>query len=471
MKQKSKWKKKIAKFLSVMLGCVIFTTAIPIYASEQSTCKVTIVDELFDDDGNIVDSVVRQEDEVANGTIVRYMPTYYEGYTNYDSQKNKNTIYQEKITEDTTVYYRYVPGYCKIEARYLLFDVTELTEDEIDRIGNTYWEDGNDEELCQKLHSDTWEEVGEYRAGDIAEIKAPSFEGYKLVTINSDEAGVWSDVITRKCYSDYVKAVLPDEYKTEYRGEECAGGSNGGFSPTFLYVLDTDDSGSDAGIGEDIYTIDLSETGTTLSNDKFTELLRENVANDVVIKSSNNVTFSFEKGKMSVVEGVDSYDFGTSVIVNYTELSDVPEYVTENNFISKIHFNYSGKLPATASITFYAGTDKEGQTLYYYLCNADKSTTLIQSVVVDGNGYVTVKQEHCSDYILVSEELKEKDVKIEEVNKQETTTVETNTQETKVASEIKSPKTGDDTHVELYISMICICAIGLLLVGMKKRLQ
>lgn len=199
--------------------------------------------------------------------------------------------------------------------------------------------------------------------------------------------------------------------------------------------------------------------------------MRENVANDVVIKSSNNVTFSFEKGKMSVVEGVDSYDFGTSVIVNYTELSDVPEYVTENNFISKIHFNYSGKLPATASITFYAGTDKEGQTLYYYLCNADKSTTLIQSVVVDGNGYVTVKQEHCSDYILVSEELKEKDVKIEEVNKQETTTVETNTQETKVASEIKSPKTGDDTHVELYISMICICAIGLLLVGMKKRLQ
>lgn len=460
MKHKHKWTKKIVTFLSATLGCLLLAAAVPAYASEESTCKVTVVDEFYDDDGNLVDSIVRQEDEVKSGTMVHYMPTNYvdKGYLNYDIEKDSDAIYQETIIGDTTVYYRYVPGYCKIQARYLLFDVTELTEDEIYRIGNTYWEDGNDEELNQKLHSDTSEELGEFRVGDTAEIKAPHFEGYKVVTINTEKTGEWSDIETRYCSGGYIKAVLPDEYKTEYNGVNGTGGSNGGWPPTFLYVLDTDSSNTDVSTEEESYTIDISKTETSISADKFAELLTENATKAAVIKSNNNVTFTFAKGTMSAIEGVENYDFGTVITTDYAALSEIPTYVTQNNFVSKIHFNYSGKLPATASITFYAGTDKAGQTLYYYLCNADKSTTLIQSVVVDGNGYVTVKQDHCSDYILTTEELKAK-----------ATSEATSEVTSEISSQTKSPKTGDNSLVELYISMMCVSGIIFLGLGMKKR--
>ena len=38
-------------------------------------------------------------------------------------------------------------------------------------------------------------------------------------------------------------------------------------------------------------------------------LLKENESKDVVIKSNNNVTFTFEKGTMKGVEGKENYDF------------------------------------------------------------------------------------------------------------------------------------------------------------------
>ena len=106
--------------------------------------------------------------------------------------------------------------------------------------------------------------------------------------------------------------------------------------------------------------------------------------------------------------------------------------MTSNNFVSQINYNYSGKLPAEASIRFYAGTQYSGKTLYYYLLNEDKTFAEVQSIIVDDLGYVTVKQDHCSSYLLTSEEPKIQD--------------STNNTETSGAIEDKtSPVTGDNT--------------------------
>ncbi len=180
----------------------------------------------------------------------------------------------------------------------------------------------------------------------------------------------------------------------------------------------------------DTYTLDLSSDNAVVSSEIFNTLLEENKTKDIVIKSNNEVTFTFAKGTMKPVEGKDSYDFSTTINSAYN--TDLPSYVTSNNFVSQINYNYSGKLPAEASIRFYAGTQYSGKTLYYYLLNEDKTFAEVQGIVVDDLGYVTVKQDHCSSYLLTSEEPKIQD--------------STNNTETSGATEDKkSPVTGDNT--------------------------
>lgn len=102
----------------------------------------------------------------------------------------------------------------------------------------------------------------------------------------------------------------------------------------------------------DTYTLDLSSDNAVVSSETFNTLLEENKTKDVVIKSNNNVTFTFAKGTMKPVEGKDSYDF--SATINSAYNTDLPSYVTSSNFVSQINYNYSGKLPAETSIRFYA---------------------------------------------------------------------------------------------------------------------
>ncbi len=100
---------------------------------------------------------------------------------------------------------------------------------------------------------------------------------------------------------------------------------------------------------------------------------------------------------MTNVAGKIEYDFSTSI--NSTYSSSMPSYITSGNFISQIKFNYSGQLPATANIRIPVGTQYAGQTLYYSLMNEDNTFAEVQAVVVDDEGYITVKQSHCSSYV------------------------------------------------------------------------
>lgn len=214
---------------------------------------------------------------------------------------------------------------------------------------------------------------------------------------------------------------------------------------------------------EDNYTVDLADS-QIVSADTFASILAENATKDVIIKSNNNVTFTFAKGTMASVEGKTEYDFSTSI--NSAYAATMPSYITKDNFVSQINFNYSGKLPATANIRFYAGTEYAGQTLYYSLMNADNTFAEVQAVVVDADGYMTVKQDHCSSYVVTKTEPKlpsNNDIKTDDGN----TTVSTDKNASSTNASVTSPKTGDMTPIAIYVVM-AVAAVGVI-VFVKRR--
>lgn len=215
----------------------------------------------------------------------------------------------------------------------------------------------------------------------------------------------------------------------------------------------------------DKYITDLSKADSQIvSADTFAAILAENATKDVVIKSNNNVTFTFAKGTMSSVDGKTEYDFSTSI--NRTYADTMPSYITKDNFVSQINFNYSGKLPATANIRFYAGTEYAGQTLYYSLMNADNTFAEVQTAVVDADGYMTVKQDHCSSYVVTKTEPKlpsNNDTKTDDGN----TTVSTDKNASSANTTATSPKTGDMTPIAIYV-VIAVAAMGVI-VFVKRR--
>lgn len=202
----------------------------------------------------------------------------------------------------------------------------------------------------------------------------------------------------------------------------------------------------------DSYEVKLSSDNTSVSVESFNTILAENATKDVVIKNADGVTFTFAKGTMSAVDGKTEYDFGTSVIADYSKAAELSSVVTKDNFVLQIDYNYSGQLPAKASITFNVGSELAGKTLYYYLYNTDKTYKIVQSVVVADDGSVTVKQDHCSTYVLTSAEL---------VSETETPENSTPVNET--------PATGDSTNYVIFI-ILAVISLGTVVLVSRKRM-
>lgn len=244
---------------------------------------------------------------------------------------------------------------------------------------------------------------------------------------------------------------------------------------------------SGTAVSSDSYTVDLGDS-QIISADTFASILAENATKDVIIKSNNNVTFTFAKGTMASVDGKTEYDFSTSIVNAYADT--MPSYITKDNFVSQINYNYSGKLPATANIRFYVGTEYAGQTLYYSLMNADNTFAEVQAVVVDADGYMTVKQDHCSSYVVTKTEPKlpsNNDTKTDDGNTSNNggssdngntstsdnntssgnTTVSTDKNASSANTTATSPKTGDMTPIAIYIVM-AVAAMGVI-VFVKRR--
>ena len=188
-----------------------------------------------------------------------------------------------------------------------------------------------------------------------------------------------------------------------------------------------------------VQVVDLSQGNTVLDAQSFTTVLEENKTKDLVIKSDNNITFTFTKGSMKAVDGKTEYDFGTKIVEKYTK--DLPSYISENDFVKRINFNYSGELPGTALIKIPVGKEYAGQTLYYSLLKEGTQFAEAQAVTVDADGYITVSQSHCSDWVVTT-------------NGPEQTSA-------------KSPKTSDVNTV-LPI-LVFVAAVAVLVVSTKKN--
>lgn len=188
-----------------------------------------------------------------------------------------------------------------------------------------------------------------------------------------------------------------------------------------------------------VQVVDLSQGNTVLDAQSFTTILEENKTKDIVVKSDNNITFTFAKGSMKAVDGKTEYDFGTKIVEKYTK--DLPSYISKNDFVKRINFNYSGELPGTALIKIPVGKEYVGQTLYYSLLKEGTQFAEAQAVTVDADGYITVSQSHCSDWVVTT-------------NGPEQTSA-------------KSPKTSDVNTV-LPI-LVFVAAVAVLVVSTKKQ--
>lgn len=215
--------------------------------------------------------------------------------------------------------------------------------------------------------------------------------------------------------------------------------------------------------------VDVSDGSTTIKADEIRKIIEDNKVNDVVIKSNNDVTFTFAKGTMSEVSQVAIYDFSTAITSDIKEAGDMPADVTEDIFVSKIVYNYSGVLPATASIKLNVGKAYAGQTLYYSQLLDDGTIISMMSAVVDNDGYMTVEQDHCSTYLITKQQItsSSSDISLSGTSVENVTEAAGNTVET--------PQTGDMTHIYWagYLLVLSLMGIGftILMAGKLKKEQ
>lgn len=215
--------------------------------------------------------------------------------------------------------------------------------------------------------------------------------------------------------------------------------------------------------------VDVSDGSTTIKADEIRKIIEDNKVNDVVIKSNNDVTFTFAKGTMSEVSQVAIYDFSTAITSDIKEAGDMPADVTEDIFVSKIVYNYSGVLPATASIKLNVGKAYAGQTFYYSQLLDDGTIISMMSAVVDNDGYMTVEQDHCSTYLITKQQItsSSSDISLPDIPVENVTEAAGNTVET--------PQTGDMTHIYWagYLLVLSLMGIGftILMAGKLKKEQ
>lgn len=114
--------------------------------------------------------------------------------------------------------------------------------------------------------------------------------------------------------------------------------------------------------------------------------------------------------------------------------------ITADNFVLKVEFSHDGKLPAKATITIPVPAKFANKTLFYYEILADGTLKFVCDAPVDANGNAKVTQDHCSDYVLLTEKVAE------------------------------APKTGDNTNFALWIAVLGLGVVAIASsVVMKKR--
>ncbi len=189
---------------------------------------------------------------------------------------------------------------------------------------------------------------------------------------------------------------------------------------------------------------------TNISKENINAMVAQNVSKPVVIEA-DNVSFEFSTGSMKMVDGIESWDFGSSQKSSYNAAGKLPAGVTASNFVYYINYNHSGKLPGTAKITISLGSSYAGMELYYSLLSNDGSITLVQKVTANAQGRITVTQDHCSTYIVTKEKITAASVSTKPTDSTDTKTpdIETaDTKESETAEEGSNETKTEDSNIE-----------------------
>ena len=290
----------------------------------------------------------------------------------------------------------------------------------------------------------------------------------KLYNSKSDD-GKFQVVLRRDSYNiDFIYINLKSEASDgEERNNNVIMMPDYMIDKTVLHLTKVTDDKTDD-VTDNTYTYDATDKDTqVVDNETFTKLLKENENKDIVIKSNNNVTFTFAKGTMKSVDGKNEYDFSTTINPAYADT--MPSYVTKDNFVSQVKFNYSGQLPATASIRIPVGTQYAGTTLYYSLMKADGTFAGTQAVVVDEEGYMTVKQNHCSEYVITKEAPALINDKEASTSEDKEATVNDQGTDASLSELTETPATSDGYSVYVYMSCIIMALAGAVIYRTAKR--
>ena len=171
---------------------------------------------------------------------------------------------------------------------------------------------------------------------------------------------------------------------------------------------------------------------------------------------------------MSEVSQVAIYDFSTAITSDIKEAGNMPAAVTDDIFVSKIVYNYSGTLPAKASIRLNVGKAYAGQTLYYSQLLDDGTIISLMSAVVDNDGYMTVEQDHCLTYLITKQQLAGNSTGSSEdssADASKDTSISPSTENVAEAADnkVETPQTGDNSDIVLWLTLFIIicCSITL----------
>lgn len=420
--------------------------------SVADTCNVTIYSgtkaAVYTSD-NLTDKPIRDNGTLKENVsynvshpleISRICAKYYE----YDPYTT-NTVYKftAKAALGDVYYAEKIGEYDNIPAGY--------TETTLDKPVSYYESDGGSGGTCQVIINTATKE--KYVSAYAYENNEASYRICKLLEkLGIDEKS--NDELWLVDYNNPVAAYqpvwgddkLPDGY--QYDGREIDA----------LYNVEcvADKLTFTAKSADDNTIVDVSDGNTTIKADEIKKLIEDNKANNVVIKSNNDVTFTFAKGTMSEVSQVEIYDFSTAITSDIKEAGDMPEDVTEDIFVSKIVYNYSGMLPARASIRLNVGKAYAGQTLYYSQLLDDGTIISMMSAIVDNDGYMTVEQDHCSTYLITRQQLTG--------NSTENVTEASD-------NKVETPQTGDNSNIALWLTLCIIlsCGITLYIFAVKAR--
>ena len=204
-------------------------------------------------------------------------------------------------------------------------------------------------------------------------------------------------------------------------------------------------------LNQDVTTLDPEEP--VVDKDTMTDIIANNQdGKDTVINTITKneageevkIKFEFAAGTMKPVDGKTEYTFEVSLIEKIDDATAEKAEIKKDTFVLGVSFEYDGKLPAKATITIPVPVAYANKTLYYYEVLADGTLKYVCDAKVDANGNAKVEQDHCSDYVLLTEKL------VEETP--------------------EAPKMGDATNFALWIVVLGLGVVAIAgSVVMKKR--